>query len=290
MELLCPECLVPMESADGQAAHCAKHGGEFQILFARTPTPAPIPAPVEPPPLILQQDAVCAHHPTFAAVATCKVCGTAICGSCDVPRFDGSHICRNCLGQEPVAQPILSQESAAPPVLRLQPIAPPIISTAIPASPFPPGVYCGQHSKVQATSKCKLCGVFMCHTCAFDLPSGAKICPACATAPPKLSSSRKKLLVVSFVTAVWSTIFWVSIYSMIGHRGVRDREGVQMLGLLILVFVPVPSLIGVALGVSTMERRAPNPMAMWIATIWNGLILAAFILVFILGIIKVATR
>jgi hypothetical protein len=60
--------------------------------------------------------------------------------------------------------------------------------------------------------------------------------------------------------------------------------------MLILLFVPLPSLIGVALGVSTMERRSPNSIAMWIATVWNGLIVAAFVLVFMLGMIKGASR
>src|SRR5215469_10589020 len=150
-----------MEFTDGQTMRCARHGGEFQVLFARTPLPAPLSTPpaLAEPPLTLQQSAACAYHPSQAAVGTCSVCGAAICGSCDVPRFDGSHICRNCLGQVPVASLLPYQEPAAPMVvgqapvaplrLKLEPAAPPIISAVRPVSPFPPGVYCVQHAKVQ---------------------------------------------------------------------------------------------------------------------------------------------
>ncbi len=33
-----------------------------------------------------------------------------------------------------------------------------------------------------------------------------------------------------------------------------------------------------------MDRRLPNTIAMWVATIWNALILAGFILLVIVGI------
>lgn len=283
-----------MESCDGQTARCARHGGEFQILFTRTPPPAP--APVEPPP-IPRQSAVCAYHPTVAAVGTCQLCGTPICGPCDVPRFDGGHLCRNCLGREPAAplQPPASAEPAAPmklaaPLKLAVVAAPPIINVTPPVSPFLPGVYCQQHTKVQATSKCKVCGAFMCHTCAFDLPGGAKICPACATAPPKLNSTRKKLLIGSFVSATWCTIASVAVYGGMLRGLAADRETRLILGWLIIGFLPVPSLIGLTLGLSSMERRASTTIGMWIATAWNGLILGIFILRMVLITFNGASR
>jgi hypothetical protein len=265
MDLLCPQCLVPMEST-GQTARCATHSGEYQILFARTPSALPAAGAPEPP--IIQDQPVCAYHASVPAVVICQQCSSLICATCGIPQLDGSHLCPNCASQR-----------VAPP---------PLISSVAVASIIPAGVRCVQHSNLQATAQCKSCGSFMCQTCAFDLPTGGRICPECATAPPKLSSVRKKLIIASFVAALFSTIAWTAIFSII--RNARDREAVGALGILILLFVPLPSMIGLALGVCTMERRLPNGVGMWLATVWNGLILGSFLLVFVLGLIKQSAR
>jgi len=64
----------------------------------------------------------------------------------------------------------------------------------------------------------------------------------------------------------------------------RNKEDQEAFGMLLMLLLLVPSIIGVALGVSSMDRRLPNSIAMWIATIWNGMILAGFLLLMIVGL------
>jgi hypothetical protein len=258
VELLCPECMAPLESPDGQTARCATHGGEFQILFTRVPLSLP---PANLPPVILAERAVCVQHPAIAAVYSCRSCAAAICALCDFPQADGTHLCPNCAHRQAVAPPLI-------------------------AVTMPEGARCVQHPNSPAAAQCKLCSGFMCATCTFDLPGGIKICPTCATAAPKLSPKRKKLLIGSYVLAVWCTIVMAALFGGMFRGFVRDKESREAFGMVLMLTLPLPSLIGVALGVSSMDKRLSNSIAMWIATAWNGVILAGFILLIILGIAK----
>src|SRR5689334_20258548 len=129
--------MAPLESADGQTARCATHGGQYQILFTRIPLA--IPPLAELPPVLLQEGSACANHPTVFAAFTCKRCGSPICATCAFPQPDGSHLCPNCATQQSYAPPPLSS--------RL---------------PMPEGVRCVQHPNSAATAQCKVCGGFMC--------------------------------------------------------------------------------------------------------------------------------
>lgn len=125
----------------------------------------------------------------------------------------------------------------------------------------------------------------MCNTCAFDVPGGIKICPACATAPrTAVSPRRKKLLIGSFALAVWCTLVMGTLLSGAFKGMATDKTEQDALGMLLSFLLLIPSIIGLALGVSSMDRRLPNTMSMWIATAWNGLILAGFILLMIIGL------
>lgn len=240
-----------------------------------------MPAVAEPPPILLEQDAACAYHASVNAVCTCKLCGAAICSVCDLSQSDGSHICPNCATQEappPLINPLrLAPHSTVPPTS---------YSAVPPAPPMPAGVHCAQHAHLQATAQCKLCGAFMCQTCTFDLPGGLRICPECATAAPTVSPGRKKLIIGSFALAIWCTIVWASVLGGMFRGLIRDREGQRVLGWMLTLLVPIPSLIGLTLGVSSMERRSANPISMWIASVWNGVILAGFMLIFVIGMLK----
>jgi hypothetical protein len=262
VELLCPECLAPLESADGQTARCTTHGGEYQILFARQPFAAPAMAAM--PPVILGEGAVCVQHPSVPALLTCDNCEAPMCATCDFPQATGLHLCPNCA--------------------TAQAYAPPVMTTA--AQAIPEGVHCPQHPNSRAVAKCKVCGGFMCNTCTFDLPGGIKLCPTCATATPKIRPKRKKLLIASYVLAVWCTIMMAGLFGGMFRGFANDEESRKLFGLVLMLLLPLPSLVGVALAVSSMERRVPNTIAMWIATAWNGIILAGFVLLIIVGIAK----
>jgi hypothetical protein len=222
--------------------------------------PLPGLAQADAPPVMLSERAVCVQHPGLAATYSCRSCGAAICSLCDFPQPNGTHLCPNCASRLPGAPPLIVA--------------------------MPEGARCVQHPNSPAAAKCKLCGGFMCSTCTFDLPGGIKLCPTCATAPPKLSPKRKKFLIGSYALAVWCTIVMAALFGGMFRGFVQDSESRELFGMVLLLMLPVPSLIGLSLGVSSMDKRLPNSIAMWIATVWNGVILAGFIMLIILGMTK----
>jgi len=141
-----------------------------------------------------------------------------------------------------------------------------------------------QHPSVAATAQCKSCGAFMCATCDFELPGGLHICPACAAAPKTaLSPRRKKLLIGSYGLAVWSTLGMAVLLSGALAEAGQTKEGEAMLGVALSLFLLIPSIVGLALGFSATDKRFANGPAIWIAIIWNGIILGAFLLLSIIG-------
>jgi hypothetical protein len=270
VELICPDCHTPLESADGQSARCPAHGGEFQILFTRHFTPPEVALPPVIP------VAGCVQHPESTVVQFCEKCGAGMCASCDSPQPDGSHFCPAC------AQPQYTP-------LRLQARAPEPVHAAPPPLPFnvPAGVRCVQHPHLAAAEKCGACGAYMCHTCTFDLPTGAKLCPACATSTSSAFDSKKKnLLIGSYAFALWCTIILILISFGVFRNMGSTREGRMALGFLLLLALVAPSLAGLALGVSTVERRRRASIATWIAIVWNGLFVLRHLFYVLLGFFR----
>ncbi len=264
MELLCPECLAPLESGDGRTARCATHGGQFEILFLRSPLAAPPRAP-NALSFTLVPGAMCAQHPSIPAACACTDCGTPVCGTCAFDEPDGSRLCPNCARRRATFGP---PKAAAGPLV-------------------PAGVCCVQHPQLQATAQCKTCGAFMCDTCKFEVPGGICICPACAASPrTTLSPKRKKMLIGSYALAVWCTVVMGALMAGAFKGMVTDKDDEEMFGYVLMLILVAPAIVGISLGVGVMDRRLPNTMAMWIVTIWNGVILGAFILLMIVGIMK----
>jgi len=56
-----------------------------------------------------------------------------------------------------------------------------------------------------------------------------------------------------------------------------------MFGVVLTFLLLLPSVIGMALGFSAVDRRLSNPPMLWVATIWNILIVAGFLLLCIIG-------
>ena len=124
----------------------------------------------------------------------------------------------------------------------------------------------------------------MCTTCDFALPGGIHVCPACATAPQTvLSSRRKKLLIGSYALAVWSTLALAVLLSGALAEMGKTKEGEMALGLIFSVVVLVPSIIGTALGFSAKDRRLANPPQVWVAVVWNSVLLGAYLLLCVIG-------
>jgi uncharacterized Zn finger protein (UPF0148 family) len=263
--MLCPDCLAPVVSRDGRTARCTTHGGQFQVLFLRRPLDAPAREANTPCPAV-GSGAKCRQHPTVPASQTCDDCGTPICATCIFNEPDGRIFCPECATRRATTG-----------------------STRL--SPLPAGAFCVQHSRVAATAQCKICGACMCDTCKFEVPGGIYICPSCAVTPhAALSPKRKKMLVGSYALAIWSTVVMMALFAGAFRSLVGNRDAQQILGFVLLLILVAPATIGVSLGVGVMDRRHPNSMAVWMATIWNGIILGGFLLLMIIGLMKGGAR
>lgn len=117
MELFCPQCLLPLQPADGERAVCPKHGDHFKVLYSRQPFvqepvmtndgtatapvgdgygPARSPDTPPPAPPITRLSIPCAQHAEVMAVAQCSQCGAAVCETCDFAFPGNVHLCPNC--------------------------------------------------------------------------------------------------------------------------------------------------------------------------------------------------
>jgi hypothetical protein len=263
MEMICPDCQGTLETTDGQTARCPLHGAEFRILFSHWQPP-----PAGPAEEFVFQPAgdvklMCAAHPSAAATAVCARCGAPICDTCSFPAAEGRKVCVNCV----------TQEQAMP----AGPVAPAV----------PPGSRCLQHPSVEATQKCHLCGAFMCPTCDFALPGNVHVCPVCAAAPRvALSPRRRKCMLGSYAMAVIAMLGTALAMSGILVPMVQSQEANMERGLLLMFFGFGPALAGMAMGFTAVDRRLTNPMSLWIATIWNTVMVAAYVLLMLVGILR----
>jgi hypothetical protein len=274
MEMLCPECMGTLVTLDGQAAVCTTHNGKFQILFSHwKPPPPPPPDSAPAVEYRLAPGAVCIQHPHVTAAFACRDCGAAVCNVCAFTESDGSAFCPSCTGRRVSLGRFAGAAATMAPSL--------LVATA---TRLPDGVRCVQHPNVTATAQCRSCGAFMCVTCDFELPGGLHVCPACAAAPKTtLSPKRKGLLIGSFALAVWSTLGMAVLLSGALADMIKTKEGEAALGVALSLLLLIPSIIGLALGFSAMDRRLVNGPAIWIAVVWNGMILAAFLLLSVIG-------
>ncbi len=265
MELLCPECLGPLVSRDGRVATCTVHGGHFEILFSRHSLPAPAQDPSATP-NVLTEGAACTQHPARDAAHACADCGKPICELCSFDDANGSHLCPACAQTRLLYTPL--------PVVAPQP-------------QVPSGVHCVQHSNLAATAKCKICGGFMCDTCKFELPGGINICPTCAANPrTALTAKQTKSIIGSLVAAAWCTLVLGALFAGVFRNLAKETGGQQALGFIMMVFLIAPALLGVALAVGSMRRQQANPISIWIAIVWNGVILGGFLLLMIVGLLS----
>ena len=258
--MICPECLGTVETSDGMTARCTTHGGEFQVLFSHW-RPADVPPVLPAATFALAPGAMCAQHTKVTAVNACWDCGTAMCDTCTFEGSDGSKLCANCK---------IRRGSV------ITPEAPPAI---------PQGVNCVQHPSVAATRQCKLCGAYMCATCDFELPGNLHVCPPCAVAPrTALSPRRRKLMWGAYGFAIFSTIGMAALMGGAAAGMAQGPAGEQAIGVLFMLFVLVPSVVGMGMGLSAIDRRLSNPISLWIATIWNIALIVAFVLLCVVGL------
>src|ERR1041385_6923282 len=215
---------------------------------------------------------LCPRHPDKLAAFVCERCRRAFCIHCCHTMPDGTISCLECLNTPATVElkPVLRMADP-PPLPQEEPVA---VS-------LPRGAGCIQHPNTAPVATCQLCGAGSCATCDFSFPDNLHLCPVCApTAHARTTPKRRKFLVASYVLAAWSTLWAVLVFNgaLAGLVNAADKSAEFVLGIIIIAVVFIPSSVGTGLGFSAMARHAPNPISVWIAAIWNALILGAMML------------
>lgn len=283
--IACPDCgkryHVARKSA-GKRARCSC-GAEFTIPAAKPAPRAVAEAAVRSPAASVAERQTtapthCVQHPDVPAAYACACCHALICRTCDFPQPDGSHLCSTCVSGKaelPTWQAAGPAPWASAGGVAENPYASPF--TAV--QPLR-NVWCQQHPEVAAVARCKTCSAPVCGTCDFRFPGGLHLCPTCATNPSRsLSKTRKTMVVWSMLLAGWVTLFLVLLLSGALAEVVMEEAGATLMGSLIMI----PGLIGLALACGSLEKRAGNPPIVWVTVVWNGILMAVWIILCILG-------
>jgi hypothetical protein len=260
---------------------------------------------------------VCAKHPAVEATGTCGQCSSPVCPACSFPQPNNMLLCPDCavraqarparrLDEQRITQLMGMFQSKTTGELKkvwyednravwsdeafeaihrvLNTRGESLPEATVEAASGKPGVKCLRHPEVMAVLFCSICGAPVCATCDFSLPGDIHACPDCVSRPSEtLSSKRRKSLVWSYALAVLSSIGLV-LMLLISILGSGHGEiPAEALGMMFSILVLIPSIIGTALGISCFERRLKNPLAVWGAVVWNGLMLGIYILMAIIG-------
>jgi hypothetical protein len=283
----CPACGYPESFA---TASCIRCGHQFPE--GATGTSATVPELItdhsqpraqsehatqgEP---MAQAVSMCLNHPAVQASARCSSCGADVCVTCDfvVPGPANSsgtlniglntHLCPSCV--------------TAKGAVRSMPGRPQQLL------PLPGGVMCTHHPDVNAVRRCGLCAATMCSTCDFEFPGHFHLCPTCATNPQTaLSPRRKKLIGLAYALAIVATLIIAVLFS--GALADTGSSKTELEGLynLIGILVFAATVGGVAVSLSAFDKRLGNPAILWGAVIWNGVLLALWVLLSIIGSLK----
>jgi hypothetical protein len=151
--------------------------------------------------------------------------------------------------------------------------------------PEPLTVQCARHPDVQAVTYCQTCRTPVCATCVFIFPGGFQLCPTCAANPvPKMAPKRKGLMWWSIGLAIWSILGLIVMF--VALTQMHERGQAEAIGGAMYLLSLLPALIGLALGVSTFDRRLATPGVVWFGIIGNGLVLVIWLLLMVVGMMR----
>jgi hypothetical protein len=275
MELLCPLCMMSLSPAGGGRASCPKHGDIFTVLYqqhaavATSADPQPQPTRPAPEPVMAAS--------TDSVKAKCPACGRTYAVRTEQVGRSARCKCGQTFTLTPEAESEAdAYELAAPPDLPL--------AASAPLSRPGIGVPCQRHPEMVAIARCSQCGAAVCMTCDFAYPGNIHLCPACATqATRPLSSKRKKLAIWSIVLAVVATLGTVAVFSGALAGAAQTPEDQEAIGLVIMLFCVIPSLVGLGVGLGSRDKRMGNPAVTWIGWIWNAVLVALWLFLIIIG-------
>ncbi|MBI5722507.1 MAG: hypothetical protein HZA50_01005 [Planctomycetes bacterium] len=254
----CPRCakkFLVSQGSVGKQGRCTC-GEVFTVESPREPAQTPPPLPY------------CFNHPTVPAAITCIRCGRRMCQTCAFLLPNGTASCPTCM----------SLGSMSPNDQNLAALAVMTGSASSPLPTAPPGTKCRLHPQADAMHLCRSCRAPVCATCDFSFPGGIHLCPTCAVSPQQgLTGKRKVLVGVAFALAIWVTAGTALLFS--GMAANAGESAATLIGILI----GIPAIIGGGVGIACFERRLGNPPVVWVAAIWNIILLALMMILTVIG-------
>lgn len=142
---------------------------------------------------------------------------------------------------------------------------------------------CQNHPQVAATQYCVKCNAPICPVCDFTFPNEIHLCPRCVTSGGGVSPGRHGMMVAAYAMAGVSTVIIIAIIIAAASHALGGGS-VVILGLTsLLLFATI--IIGAGLGIGALDRNLSNPISLWIAASWNGLLGLILILLIVLRLI-----
>lgn len=147
---------------------------------------------------------------------------------------------------------------------------------------IPEGTMCHIHLAVPAVQICQICQKPICKTCDFAFPNNIHVCPNCVNKPLTLSPRQKKSLVWSYVMAAIATLgyFFTLLLAAVLGPDLPD----QVSGLIFMLLVLAPSITGISLAINARTRNRKKTISIWIALIWNSLVIGIFLVLVLVGL------
>lgn len=97
-----------------------------------------------------------------------------------------------------------------------------------------------------------------------------------------MSSKRKRRVYWALGLAIWSTVG--TVVFLLVCAGATSAQELEVIGNVAGLLVLMPLLVGLGLSLSCFEKNLSNPPIIWVASIWNGVVIAAWILLIIVGL------
>jgi hypothetical protein len=142
---------------------------------------------------------------------------------------------------------------------------------------------CQNHQQVAAVQRCSRCAARICAVCDFPFPGEIHLCPRCVTsAAGAISPGRKGMVYGAFGAAATATLTFAAFIFAAASGAFGGAS--QIAAIAIFVFLIACITTGLGLGLGVIDRQLNNPISVWIAAIWNGVLALGFVLMMIVGL------
>jgi hypothetical protein len=166
------------------------------------------------------------------------------------------------------------------------------------------GGMCFKHTSVAAVARCGSCDAGICAVCDYLVPSAQSaastlnlggsepagqthLCPACAAdAESKMGVGPRVRLIAAFLLATWTTAVWIIMFIAFATGMVKTESEAGVLGDISGKAIGLPSLVGLGLSLSSIDRKRGTPYSVWSAVAWNSALVGFMLVALIIAFLK----